>query len=68
MSQYSGATRRYTGISGVLDAYGGYNSSHTERKTPAGGNILFQDSHVEWKRFNKMKLQVTWSQERHWWW
>jgi len=68
MSQYTGATRRYTGISGVLDAYGGYNSSHMERKTPAGGNILFQDSHVDWKRFNKMKLQVTWSQERHWWW
>jgi prepilin-type N-terminal cleavage/methylation domain-containing protein/prepilin-type processing-associated H-X9-DG protein len=68
MSQYTGPTRRYLGISGVLDAYGGYNSSHMSGKSPEGGNILFQDSHVEWRRFNKMKLQVTWSQERCWWW
>jgi prepilin-type N-terminal cleavage/methylation domain-containing protein len=68
MSQYAGAARRYTGISGVLDAYGGYNSSHMGRKTPAGGYILFMDSHAEWKQFNKMKLQVTWSMERCWWW
>jgi prepilin-type N-terminal cleavage/methylation domain-containing protein/prepilin-type processing-associated H-X9-DG protein len=68
MSQNTGAAIKYTGISGVLDPYGGYNSSHMAGPKPDGGNILFQDSHVEWKKFTKMKVQVTWTTDRRWWW
>jgi prepilin-type N-terminal cleavage/methylation domain-containing protein len=68
MSQFTGASVKYTGISGTLDPYGGYNSSHMAGKAPDGGNILMQDSHVEWKKFSKMKVQVTWSSDRRWWW
>ena len=64
MSQFSGAAVQYTGITGVLE----YNSSHMAGKVPDGGNILMQDSHVEWKKFGKMKVQVNWSSDRHWWW
>ena len=47
----------------------GYNSTHMGSSgRPAGGNILFQDMHVEWKGFNKMKIYVDWSNNRHWWW
>lgn len=46
----------------------GYNSSHMDGPRPAGGNILFMDSHVGWRGFNKMKRMVTWSQGRQWWW
>lgn len=30
-------------------------TSHLQGKLPAGGNILFEDSHVEWRRFNIME-------------
>ncbi|MGH7953377.1 MAG: type II secretion system protein [Limisphaerales bacterium] len=31
-----------------------YDSNHLNGKSPAGGNILFQDSHVEWRPFREM--------------
>ncbi len=30
------------------------NSAHMERSTPAGGNIMFLDGHVEWRKFLQM--------------
>jgi prepilin-type N-terminal cleavage/methylation domain-containing protein len=30
-------------------------TSHLQGRLPAGGNILFEDSHVEWRRFNQME-------------
>jgi prepilin-type N-terminal cleavage/methylation domain-containing protein len=30
------------------------SSAHMERNTPAGGNIMFLDSHVEWRKFLQM--------------
>ena len=43
----------------------GYNSSHMAETRPSGGNILFQDIHVEWRNFKKMKVYVDWSSNRH---
>jgi prepilin-type N-terminal cleavage/methylation domain-containing protein len=31
-----------------------YNSNHMKNKSPAGGDILFQDSHAEWRTFQNM--------------
>lgn len=46
----------------------GYAPSHLEGSRPAGGNILYQDLHVAWKQFSRMKAQVSWSENRkHWW-
>jgi len=39
---------------GGLPATAVQRTSHLERGKPAGGNILFLDSHVEWRGFNKM--------------
>jgi type II secretory pathway pseudopilin PulG len=30
-------------------------TSHLQGKLPAGGNILFEDTHVQWRRFNQME-------------
>jgi prepilin-type N-terminal cleavage/methylation domain-containing protein/prepilin-type processing-associated H-X9-DG protein len=30
-------------------------TSHMQGKLPAGGNILFLDTHVQWRRFNQME-------------
>jgi prepilin-type N-terminal cleavage/methylation domain-containing protein/prepilin-type processing-associated H-X9-DG protein len=30
-------------------------TSHLQGKLPAGGNILFLDTHVQWRRFNQME-------------
>jgi prepilin-type N-terminal cleavage/methylation domain-containing protein len=30
-------------------------TSHMQGKLPAGGTILFEDSHVQWRRFNQME-------------
>jgi prepilin-type N-terminal cleavage/methylation domain-containing protein len=30
-------------------------TSHMQGKLPAGGNILFEDSHAQWRRFNQME-------------
>lgn len=46
----------------------GYNSSHMAGRAPDGGNFLFQDAHVEWRKYGKMKVMVDWSNSRHWWW
>ncbi len=46
----------------------GFNSSHLSGRLAEGANILFQDSHVEWRSFKKMLVRVDWSNNRHWWW
>lgn len=44
----------YVSIGG-LPATAVQRTSHLESNSrPAGGNILFADSHVEWRNFNKM--------------
>lgn len=44
----------------------GFSSSHMRNNRPEGGNILFQDSHVEWRRFNQMTARADWSPRRFW--
>jgi prepilin-type N-terminal cleavage/methylation domain-containing protein len=39
----------------------GYSTAHLEKSVPAGGNILFQDTHVSWRKFPDMKVQVNWT-------
>lgn len=46
----------------------GYNSSHMSGRLPAGGNILFMDSHVGWRKFPAMKPWGSWSNSRWLWW
>jgi prepilin-type N-terminal cleavage/methylation domain-containing protein/prepilin-type processing-associated H-X9-DG protein len=45
-----------------VTAYGGYHSGHgtTHRAgdKPLGGNLLFLDSHVEWRNFDTMKSRI----------
>jgi prepilin-type N-terminal cleavage/methylation domain-containing protein len=45
----------------------GYRSSHLNGNRPSGGNILFQDNHLEWRLFQDMDW-ITWdSQHRYAW-
>jgi prepilin-type N-terminal cleavage/methylation domain-containing protein/prepilin-type processing-associated H-X9-DG protein len=71
VSEGSGSVNdKFTGVftsnPGILP--NGYNSSHMAGRGPDGGNFLFQDSHVEWRKFGKMKVMVNWSNNRKWWW
>jgi prepilin-type N-terminal cleavage/methylation domain-containing protein len=45
----------------------GYNSSHMTGSVPAGGNILYTDCHVGWRRFLDMKAWGTWNHNRREW-
>jgi prepilin-type N-terminal cleavage/methylation domain-containing protein len=45
----------------------GFNSSHMTSKIPSGGNILFMDQHVAWRRFQTMKAWGQWSNNRWNW-
>jgi prepilin-type N-terminal cleavage/methylation domain-containing protein len=54
----------------VIDGkvFNGFRPSHMAGSRPEGGNIMYQDTHVAWKKFNKMVAAVDWSNSRHWWW
>jgi prepilin-type N-terminal cleavage/methylation domain-containing protein len=45
----------------------GYNSSHMKKSTPAGGSIMFMDTHVEWRNFQAMQMWGQWSNGRNVW-
>ncbi len=45
----------------------GYNSSHLSGNAPGGGNILFQDTHVEWRKFGDYDWITYDSQNRYEW-
>jgi len=45
----------------------GYNGSHMSKALPSGGNILFMDCHVEWRKFRDMKAWGQWSNNRWNW-
>jgi prepilin-type processing-associated H-X9-DG protein len=51
---------------------GGYRiphtSAHLNGKVPAGCNVLFLDSHVEWRPFNKMRLASAPGAAPQFWW
>jgi prepilin-type N-terminal cleavage/methylation domain-containing protein/prepilin-type processing-associated H-X9-DG protein len=62
-------TDKFTGVYTVnpTELPKGYNSSHMSNNKPAGGNILFMDNHVEWRKFNQMKAWGQWSNNRWNW-
>ena len=45
----------------------GYRASHMSGNRPSGGNILFQDNHLEWRLFQDMDWVTTDSQNRYQW-
>lgn len=45
----------------------GFNTSHMSSAAPAGGNILYQDGHVAWRRFGDMRVRADWTNDRHFW-
>jgi prepilin-type processing-associated H-X9-DG protein len=60
---------KFTGVytSNPTELPKGYNASHMAGKMPAGGNILFMDNHVEWRKFREMQCWGNWSNNRHMW-
>jgi len=42
-------------------------TNHMAGRLPSGGNILFVDSHVEWRQFSKMKYRTNVGSPTHWW-
>ncbi|MBC8095274.1 MAG: DUF1559 domain-containing protein [Akkermansiaceae bacterium] len=59
-----GTPPRWTGLSltGVNDA----NSNHMKRSAPAGGNILFLDGHVGWRKYPVMKRRTSGAIADYW--
>jgi prepilin-type N-terminal cleavage/methylation domain-containing protein len=45
----------------------GFNTSHMSGRTPSGGNNMFQDGHVAWRKFSQMKYWLVWSNARYFW-
>ena len=37
-----------------MDANGHSHSGHLQKNVPGGGNILFEDSHAEWRPFKQL--------------
>lgn len=47
-----GNNGQFTGLRGGLTA--DHQSNHMDGSTPAGGNVVFLDAHVEWRPFSEM--------------
>ncbi len=60
---------KFTGVYTVnpTELPNGYNSSHMARSVPGGGNILFMDQHIGWRRFKEMKAWGQWTNSRWNW-
>ena len=43
-----------------------HRTSHLNGKLPAGGNMVMADQHVEWRKWNQMRVRTTGSPE-FWW-
>jgi prepilin-type N-terminal cleavage/methylation domain-containing protein len=56
---------RYTGIDG---GWRGHQTSHlTTGRLPAGGNLLYLDTHVAWQKFDKKMVVRTDGDPSFWW-
>ena len=57
----------YVGIVGAFPDLP-HDSPHLAGRIPAGGNLLFMDNHVQWRRFNNTNFTVrTRGQPSFWW-
>ena len=54
---------RYTKVDG---GWAGHQTSHLIGRFPAGGNLLFLDNHVEWRKFPKMIVRTD-GDPAFWW-
>jgi prepilin-type N-terminal cleavage/methylation domain-containing protein/prepilin-type processing-associated H-X9-DG protein len=54
---------RYVKIDG---GWKGHQTSHLNGKLPAGGNLLYLDGHVSWKKFDAMIVRTT-GDPSFWW-
>ena len=54
---------RYTKVDG---GWKGHRTSHLNGILPAGGNLLFLDNHVQWRRFDKMVVRTD-GDPAFWW-
>jgi prepilin-type N-terminal cleavage/methylation domain-containing protein/prepilin-type processing-associated H-X9-DG protein len=58
---------RVPSTAAVVPAFDGFHkSSHIAGKRALGGNILFLDSHVEWRKFQLMKARYTFTSPYFW--
>lgn len=51
----------------TVDFDGYHKSSHIARSTALGGNILFLDLHVQWRRFREMKARYNYGSSPWYW-
>lgn len=56
---------RYTGIRGGWSKP--HDSAHVARKYPLGGNLLYLDGHVAWKKFQQMSVRTDGTDPAFWW-
>jgi prepilin-type N-terminal cleavage/methylation domain-containing protein len=65
----SKTSQQYLGVvsTNPTELPGGYNSSHMKKGVPAGGEIMFMDTHVEWRNFQDMQMWGQWSNSRNVW-
>lgn len=54
---------RYKGING---GWAGHQTPHLRGLLPEGGNLLFADAHVDWRRFEKMYVRTD-GEPAFWW-
>jgi prepilin-type N-terminal cleavage/methylation domain-containing protein/prepilin-type processing-associated H-X9-DG protein len=59
------AVNRYTGIRGGWSKP--HDTAHLQGRMPSGGNLLFLDGHVEWRKFPKMRIRTDGSEPHFWW-
>src|SRR3569833_222215 len=65
----SSTTQQFLGVvsTNPTELPGGYQSSHMKKNIPAGGTVMFMDSHAEWRDFREMKMWGQWSNSRNNW-
>jgi len=63
----SANTNKFTKIL-ASNGTGPWSTSHMAAKTPAGGNLLFGDGHVDFRPFSKMARRYYVAGSPHWFW
>jgi len=59
------AGNRYTGIQGGWSKK--HDTAHLQGNQPSGGNLLFLDGHVEWRKFRDMHVRTDGTYPHFWW-
>ena len=59
------SVNRYTGIRGGWSKP--HDTAHLQGKMPSGGNMLFLDGHVQWRKFPVMHIRTNGTEPHFWW-